>query len=149
MCCCRGYLVDVSLNGTSIEPDADDIEAAYGAGVTPSDILTGKVGPADTQCWMRACMCLAVNKDQRSCIRPSALRCCEGLLLARQQRHRPAASQSTKHCLSLACLHPETMADACLYAAAQVRAPREAKLLYDTLAQLGGTIGTGVINTQV
>jgi hypothetical protein len=30
-----------------------------------------------------------------------------------------------------------------------VRAPREAKLLYDTLAQLGGTIGTGVINTQV
>jgi hypothetical protein len=36
--------VDVSLNGTSIEPDADDIEAAYGAGVTPSDILTGKVG---------------------------------------------------------------------------------------------------------
>jgi hypothetical protein len=30
-----------------------------------------------------------------------------------------------------------------------VRAPRECKLLYDTLAQLGGTIGTQVLNTQV
>jgi hypothetical protein len=36
---CRGYIVDVSLKGTSVEPDADDMAAAYGEGTTPSDVL--------------------------------------------------------------------------------------------------------------
>lgn len=43
-CCCplsvnRGYIVDVSLKGTSVEPDTDDMEAAYGEGTTPADVL--------------------------------------------------------------------------------------------------------------
>ena len=42
---CRGYIVDVSLHGTSVEPDVDDIASCYGEGVTPADILTGKVKP--------------------------------------------------------------------------------------------------------
>jgi lipid-binding SYLF domain-containing protein len=41
----RGYIVDVSLHGTSVEPDTDDIFTTYGAGVTPSDILSGKAQP--------------------------------------------------------------------------------------------------------
>jgi lipid-binding SYLF domain-containing protein len=41
----RGFIVDVSLKGTSLEPDADDIAAAYGEGVTPADVLTGRVRP--------------------------------------------------------------------------------------------------------
>jgi SH3 domain-containing YSC84-like protein 1 len=46
LCCiCRGYIVDVSLHGTSVEPDTDDIASCYGEGVTPADILTGKVKP--------------------------------------------------------------------------------------------------------
>jgi hypothetical protein len=36
---CRGYIVDVSLKGTSVEPDADDMAAAYGEGTTPADVL--------------------------------------------------------------------------------------------------------------
>lgn len=39
MCCCRGYIVDVSLKGTSVEPDVDDMEAAYGEGTAPADVL--------------------------------------------------------------------------------------------------------------
>lgn len=35
----RGYIVDVSLKGTSVEPDADDMAAAYGEGTTPADVL--------------------------------------------------------------------------------------------------------------
>ena len=35
----RGYIVDVSLKGTSVEPDVDDMEAAYGEGTTPADVL--------------------------------------------------------------------------------------------------------------
>jgi hypothetical protein len=31
--------VDVSLKGTSVEPDVDDMEAAYGEGTTPADVL--------------------------------------------------------------------------------------------------------------
>jgi hypothetical protein len=31
--------VDVSLKGTSVEPDADDMAAAYGEGTTPADVL--------------------------------------------------------------------------------------------------------------
>jgi hypothetical protein len=36
---CRGYIVDVSLKGTSVEPDGDDMEAAYGEGTMPADVL--------------------------------------------------------------------------------------------------------------
>lgn len=36
---CRGYIVDVSLKGTSVEPDTDDMEAAYGEGTAPADVL--------------------------------------------------------------------------------------------------------------
>jgi hypothetical protein len=39
VCWCRGYIVDVSLKGTSVEPDADDMAAAYGEGTTPADVL--------------------------------------------------------------------------------------------------------------
>lgn len=39
----RGYLVDVSMQGTSVEPDKDDIKAAYGPDVTPSDVLGGRI----------------------------------------------------------------------------------------------------------
>lgn len=39
----RGYIVDVSLKGTSVEPDVDDMESAYGAGTTPADVLQGRV----------------------------------------------------------------------------------------------------------
>lgn len=42
---CRGYIVDVSLKGTSVEPDVDDMEAAYGEGTTPADVLQGRVKP--------------------------------------------------------------------------------------------------------
>jgi lipid-binding SYLF domain-containing protein len=35
--------VDVSLKGTSVEPDVDDMEAAYGEGTTPADVLTGRI----------------------------------------------------------------------------------------------------------
>lgn len=31
--------MDVSLKGTSVEPDGDDMEAAYGEGTTPADVL--------------------------------------------------------------------------------------------------------------
>lgn len=31
--------MDVSLKGTSVEPDADDMAAAYGEGTTPADVL--------------------------------------------------------------------------------------------------------------
>jgi lipid-binding SYLF domain-containing protein len=41
----RGFIVDVSLKGTSLEHDVDDMEAAYGAGTTPADVLTGSVRP--------------------------------------------------------------------------------------------------------
>jgi lipid-binding SYLF domain-containing protein len=43
--CARGYIVDVSLKGTSVEPDVDDMEAAYGAGTTPADVLQGRIKP--------------------------------------------------------------------------------------------------------
>ncbi|MEW5315718.1 MAG: hypothetical protein WDW38_007126 [Sanguina aurantia] len=39
----KGYLVDVSMQGTSVEPDKDDIKAAYGPDVTPSDVLGGRI----------------------------------------------------------------------------------------------------------
>ena len=39
----RGVLLDVSMQGTSVEPDTEDISACYGQHVTPADILTGKV----------------------------------------------------------------------------------------------------------
>ncbi|KAF8056019.1 cry [Scenedesmus sp. PABB004] len=38
----KGYIVDVSLKGTSVEPDSDDMAAAYGEGTTPAD---GRVKP--------------------------------------------------------------------------------------------------------
>lgn len=42
--------MDVSLKGTSVEPDADDMEAAYGEGTTPADVLTVRtLWP----CWQR------------------------------------------------------------------------------------------------
>jgi lipid-binding SYLF domain-containing protein len=37
--------VDVSLKGTSLEQDVDDMEAAYGEGTTPADVLMGSVRP--------------------------------------------------------------------------------------------------------
>lgn len=42
-CCCRGVLVDMSLKGTSIETDTEDIGNCYGANVTPAQILGGQV----------------------------------------------------------------------------------------------------------
>ncbi|KAI8469059.1 MAG: hypothetical protein J3K34DRAFT_290086 [Monoraphidium minutum] len=41
----KGFIVDVSLKGTSLEHDVDDMEAAYGEGTTPADVLTGSVRP--------------------------------------------------------------------------------------------------------
>lgn len=41
----RGFIVDVSLKGTSLEHDVDDMEAAYGEGTTPADVLGGVVRP--------------------------------------------------------------------------------------------------------
>ncbi|KIZ00377.1 hypothetical protein MNEG_7589 [Monoraphidium neglectum] len=39
----KGFIVDVSLKGTSLEHDVDDMEAAYGEGTTPADVLQGSV----------------------------------------------------------------------------------------------------------
>ncbi|KAG2440240.1 hypothetical protein HXX76_004352 [Chlamydomonas incerta] len=39
----KGMMVDVSMQGTSVEPDVEDIANCYGQHVTPGDILTGKV----------------------------------------------------------------------------------------------------------
>ncbi len=36
-------MLDVSMQGTSVEPDIEDIANCYGQHVTPGDILTGKV----------------------------------------------------------------------------------------------------------
>jgi hypothetical protein len=50
----RGYIVDVSLKGTSVEPDADDMEAAYGEGTSPADVLQVRewvVGAGLAACW--------------------------------------------------------------------------------------------------
>lgn len=48
---CRGYIVDVSLKGTSVEPDGDDMEAAYGEGTTPADVLQVRsLGVSSTAC---------------------------------------------------------------------------------------------------
>lgn len=44
-CLTRGFIVDVSLKGTSLEHDVDDMEAAYGEGTTPADVLGGVVRP--------------------------------------------------------------------------------------------------------
>lgn len=33
------------MQGTSVEPDKDDIKAAYGPDVTPSDVLGGRIQP--------------------------------------------------------------------------------------------------------
>lgn len=41
----RGFIVDVSLKGTSLEHDVDDMEAAYGEGTAPADVLTGGARP--------------------------------------------------------------------------------------------------------
>ena len=35
----------MSLKGTSVEVDVDDMEAAYGEGTTPADVLSGGVRP--------------------------------------------------------------------------------------------------------
>lgn len=35
--------MDFSMQGTSVEPDKEDIENAYGKNITPADLLTGKV----------------------------------------------------------------------------------------------------------
>lgn len=37
----KGYIVDVSLRGLFVEPDADDLARAYGEGITPDDVLFG------------------------------------------------------------------------------------------------------------
>ncbi|KAG2489849.1 hypothetical protein HYH03_011652 [Edaphochlamys debaryana] len=39
----KGMMVDVSMQGTSVEPDVEDMANCYGQHVTPGDILTGKV----------------------------------------------------------------------------------------------------------
>ena len=36
--------MDVSLKGTSLEHDVDDMEAAYGEGTTPADVLMVRAG---------------------------------------------------------------------------------------------------------
>mmetsp|Transcript_22561 Transcript_22561/g.57316 ORF Transcript_22561/g.57316 Transcript_22561/m.57316 type:complete len:259 (-) Transcript_22561:357-1133(-) len=41
----KGMMVDMSLKGTSVEPDAEDINNCYGSQVTPADILNGSVSP--------------------------------------------------------------------------------------------------------
>ncbi|GFH21225.1 hypothetical protein V8C86DRAFT_2959415 [Haematococcus lacustris] len=41
----KGVMVDMSLKGTSVEPDMDDISNCYGTQVTPSDLLNGTVSP--------------------------------------------------------------------------------------------------------
>lgn len=40
--------MDVSLKGTSVEPDVDDMEAAYGEGTTPADVLQVCTVPASS-----------------------------------------------------------------------------------------------------
>jgi hypothetical protein len=41
----KGVMVDMSLKGTSVETDQEDIQACYGPQVTPSEILNGSVAP--------------------------------------------------------------------------------------------------------
>lgn len=51
----KGFLVDVSLNGTSVEPDVDDIELCYGTNVSSAEILQGRItAPKETQLLYRA-----------------------------------------------------------------------------------------------
>jgi lipid-binding SYLF domain-containing protein len=38
-------MVDMSLKGTSVETDVDDISACYAAQITPADILNGSASP--------------------------------------------------------------------------------------------------------
>jgi lipid-binding SYLF domain-containing protein len=40
----KGYIVDVSLRGLFVEPDADDLARAYGEGITAEDVLFGGAG---------------------------------------------------------------------------------------------------------
>lgn len=40
----KGYIVDVSLRGLFVEPDADDMARAYGEGITAEDVLFGGGG---------------------------------------------------------------------------------------------------------
>lgn len=55
--------MDVSLKGTSVEPDTDDMEAAYGEGTSPADVLQVgarhiavllilRIGVADPAAWL-------------------------------------------------------------------------------------------------
>mmetsp|Transcript_21838 Transcript_21838/g.37300 ORF Transcript_21838/g.37300 Transcript_21838/m.37300 type:complete len:265 (-) Transcript_21838:342-1136(-) len=41
----KGVMVDMSLKGTSVETDVEDISNCYGTQVTPTDILNGTVSP--------------------------------------------------------------------------------------------------------
>lgn len=41
----KGTMIDLALNGISVEVDYEDIEASYGATVTATDILEGNVSP--------------------------------------------------------------------------------------------------------
>ncbi len=38
-------MMDMSLKGTSVETDVEDISACYGTQVTPADILNGSASP--------------------------------------------------------------------------------------------------------
>ncbi|GFR42176.1 hypothetical protein Agub_g2916 [Astrephomene gubernaculifera] len=41
----KGVMLDVSMQGTSVEPDTEDMANCYGQQVSPGDILTGRVSP--------------------------------------------------------------------------------------------------------
>lgn len=41
----KGVMMDMSLKGTSVETDVEDIVNCYGSQVTPADILNGSVSP--------------------------------------------------------------------------------------------------------
>jgi hypothetical protein len=47
--------VDVSLKGTSVEPDVDDMEAAYGEGTTPADVLQVRKSASACVLWPTQC----------------------------------------------------------------------------------------------
>jgi hypothetical protein len=53
--------VDVSLKGTSVEPDVDDMEAAYGEGTTPADVLQVRKSASACVLWPYAVQCAILD----------------------------------------------------------------------------------------
>jgi hypothetical protein len=107
----RGFIVDVSLKGTSLEHDVDDMEAAYGEGTTPADVLQARA---------------RARRRRRWGMRPPAPGARQPVPPA-----PPSAPPSCGVCLSVPpnprrCSPPQGSA----------RAPRQAQLLYNVLAQI-------------